>query len=105
PPGAVETSEGTQKVARAIAPSGASAGLGCAKPRWQAHIGPPCGLSGFDVSGNSLDCVPSVILSAMPTMPTIHIQKSAPGPPSEIAIATPAMLPRPTVAESAVERA
>ena len=26
----------------------------------------------------------------MPTRPTIHIQNSAPGPPSEIAIATPA---------------
>ena len=34
--------------------------------------------------------------SALPTMATIHIQKIAPGPPSTIAIATPAMFPTPT---------
>ena len=33
------------------------------------------------------------------------IQNSAPGPPSEIAVATPAMLPVPTVADSAVDSA
>ena len=38
----------------------------------------------------------------MPTSPIIHIQKSAPGPPAAMAVATPAMLPVPTVAESAV---
>ena len=41
----------------------------------------------------------------MPTAPTTHIQKTAPGPPSETATATPAMLPRPTVPESAVDSA
>ena len=57
------------------------------------------------MSRNIIDCVTSVIFRHMPTTPTIHIQKSAPGPPREIAMATPAMLPRPTVAESAVDNA
>ena len=38
----------------------------------------------------------------MPTSAVIHIQNSAPGPPIAIAVATPAMLPVPTVAASAV---
>ena len=47
----------------------------------------------------------SVSLTAMPKKPTIHIQKMAPGPPNAMARATPPMLPRPTVAESAAESA
>ncbi len=42
---------------------------------------------------------------AMPRKAVTHIQKRAPGPPQWIAIATPAMFPIPTVAESAVVRA
>ena len=42
---------------------------------------------------------------AIPTSAVIHIQNSAPGPPQWMASATPAMLPMPTVADSAVERA
>ena len=34
----------------------------------------------------------------MPTSAVIHIQNTAPGPPSAIAVATPAMLPTPMVA-------
>ena len=41
----------------------------------------------------------------MPKNAVIHIQNSAPGPPREIAVATPAMLPVPTVADSAVDSA
>ena len=41
----------------------------------------------------------------MPKTPVTHIQKSAPGPPVAIAVATPAMLPVPTVAARAVIRA
>ena len=44
----------------------------------------------------------SAYLVAMPTSAVHHIQKSAPGPPRKIAVATPAMLPVPTVAESTV---
>jgi len=38
----------------------------------------------------------------MPKMALIHIQNGAPGPPVAMAAATPAMLPLPTVAASAV---
>ena len=38
----------------------------------------------------------------MPNRPVIHIQNNAPGPPAAMAVATPAMLPVPTVAASAV---
>ena len=41
----------------------------------------------------------------MPKKAASHIQKSAPGPPSLIAVATPTMLPVPTVAASAVQSA
>ena len=37
--------------------------------------------------------------------PLIHIQNIAPGPPIEIATATPAIFPIPTVAERAVVKA
>ena len=46
--------------------------------------------------------VTSEYLVAMPSPAVTHIQKSAPGPPQWIARATPAMLPMPTVADSAV---
>ena len=38
----------------------------------------------------------------MPNNAVIHIQKIAPGPPKNIAVATPAMFPVPTVADKAV---
>ena len=49
--------------------------------------------------------VHSVYFRAMPKNAVTHIQKRAPGPPMRMASATPAMLPIPTVAESAVVRA
>ena len=49
--------------------------------------------------------VHSVNLDAMPSRPTMIIQKVAPGPPMASAAPTPAMLPRPTVPDSAVARA
>jgi hypothetical protein len=44
----------------------------------------------------------SEYLVAMPSKPVIHIQNTAPGPPRVIAVATPTMLPMPTVAANAV---
>ena len=41
----------------------------------------------------------------MPRTPDTQSQKRAPGPPSAIAVATPAMLPTPTVEASAVATA
>ena len=42
---------------------------------------------------------------AIPTIALIHIQNNAPGPPKEIATATPAILPIPTVLDKAVDKA
>ena len=47
----------------------------------------------------------SEYFDAIPSTPVTHIQNSAPGPPIPIAVATPTMLPVPTVAASAVVRA
>ena len=47
----------------------------------------------------------SANLVHMPSTPDTHSQNSAPGPPIEIAVATPAMLPTPTVDASAVATA
>ena len=52
-----------------------------------------------------MERVTSVSLIDMPKKPTVHIQKMAPGPPRAMASATPPMLPRPTVAESAADNA
>ncbi len=41
----------------------------------------------------------------IPTNAVTHIQNNAPGPPNEIAAATPAMLPIPTVEANAVDKA
>ena len=43
--------------------------------------------------------------AVIPKTAVIHIQKTAPGPPTWMATATPAMLPSPTVAERALVRA
>ena len=45
--------------------------------------------------------VHSTNLELMPNSPAMIIQKVAPGPPSDTATATPAMLPTPTVPLSA----
>ena len=47
----------------------------------------------------------SAYLVIMPKKADTHIQKIAPGPPAAIAVATPTMLPVPTVAASAVASA
>ncbi|MPM79220.1 hypothetical protein SDC9_126253 [bioreactor metagenome] len=44
----------------------------------------------------------SAYLVAIPKSADTHIQKSAPGPPEAMAVATPTMLPVPAVAASAV---
>ena len=92
----------TQKMPPMVAPSRPPAFLNRLST---TYIGPPWGLSGSERSRLNMDCVTSVILSAMPRSPMTHIQKTAPGPPNAIASATPAMLPRPMVAESAAESA
>ncbi len=48
---------------------------------------------------------PSAYFVAIPKNAAIHIQRSAPGPPSLMAVATPTILPVPTVAARAVASA
>ena len=48
---------------------------------------------------------PSAYLVAIPKKAAIHIQKIAPGPPTLTAVATPTMLPVPTVAARATQSA
>ena len=52
-----------------------------------------------------MDSVPSKNLVDMPTRALTHIQKTVPGPPIDKAMATPAMLPIPTVAAMALSNA
>ncbi len=47
----------------------------------------------------------SPYLVIMPKKALTHIQKTAPGPPTVMAVATPTMLPVPTVLARAVETA
>ncbi len=49
--------------------------------------------------------VHSTNLEDIPIKPAKIIQKVAPGPPKDIAIATPAILPKPTVPDNAAVRA
>ena len=76
-----------------------------AKFRSTTHIGPPLGLSASSIFLCIIDSDTSLNLMAIPKKPTTHIQNTAPGPPSEIAKATPPIFPSPTVADNAVESA
>ncbi len=49
--------------------------------------------------------VASAIFTVIAKKPKMMIHSAAPGPPTVIATATPAMLPRPTVPESSVASA
>ncbi len=63
-----------------------------------AYIGPPTCSPLASTSRYCTATTTSAYLVAMPTSAVHHIQNSAPGPPSAMAVATPAMLPVPTVA-------
>ena len=74
-------------------------------PLVMKYIGPPCKtpLLSFPLYIRLSEHVKNFV--AIPTIAVIHIQKRAPGPPIVIATATPAMLPKPTVAAIAVDNA
>src|SRR3569833_1364158 len=99
------SSDQQNNAARMRARTFAALPRGAPKPRVTTHIAPPRGLSGSEVSRYIMASVTSTVLFAIPKKPGIHIQNCAPGPPTAIATATPAILPRPTVPESAVESA
>ena len=63
------------------------------------YIGPPCTSSRSSLPLYIMASVPSKNFVAIPRSALTHIQKMAPGPPTTRAIATPAMLPSPTVDE------
>ena len=63
-----------------------------------AYIGPPTQRPSASRSRKCTASTTSAYFVAMPTSAVIHIQNTAPGPPSAIAVATPAMLPTPIVA-------
>src|SRR5918993_2887763 len=71
-------------------------------PFLMAYIGPPMCSPFSSTSRYCTASTTSQYLVAKPTRAVIHIQNRAPGPPSAIAVATPTMLPVPTVAASAV---
>ena len=95
----------TQNSQPAARPTPAQRGFSSASPLATTHMGPPWGAPPASMLRYSMDKVTSVSLRAMPIRPTTHIQKIAPGPPRATAMATPPMLPSPTVADSAVDRA
>ena len=67
-----------------------------------AYIGPPASSPLASNSRYLTASTTSPYLVAMPTSAVIHIQNSAPGPPTAMAVATPAILPVPTVADRQV---
>src|SRR5688500_12964667 len=69
------------------------------------YIGPPCISPRESLPLYITDRVLVKKLVDIPTIAVTHIQNNAPGPPIEMAAATPAMLPIPTVDASAVESA
>ncbi len=71
-------------------------------PRLRYSCGPPRCSPFSSTTRNFEPRKASEYLDAMPSRPVTHIQNRAPGPPIPIAVATPAMLPTPTVAASAV---
>ena len=75
------------------------------KPSVIKYIGPPCifPAESFPLNIIANDDVKNLV--DIPIIPLTHIQKIAPGPPIDIATETPAILPIPTVADKAVDKA
>ena len=75
------------------------------RPFLIAYMGPPTHWPLAFFSRYFTATTTSAYLVAMPTRAVIHIQNTAPGPPTAMAVATPAILPVPTVADRAVIKA
>jgi hypothetical protein len=73
-------------------------------PCFIAYIGPPAISPTLFVSRYLTARTDSPYFVESPNSALIHIQTKAPGPPRTMAVATPTILPVPTVAESAVIR-
>src|SRR6056297_863454 len=97
--------QNTAKTAAHTLPSVASTGPRPARPRDSVHIGPPDTVPSSFSMRYLTPSEHSTNFEAMPRNPASIIHGTAPGPPTDTAIATPAMLPNPTVPESAVASA
>ena len=75
------------------------------RPRSRAYIGPPIMRPLALRTRYFMAKSPSAYLVAMPNTPVSQHQSTAPGPPSDMAVATPMMLPVPMVAASEVASA
>ena len=69
------------------------------------YMAPPTQLPAGVFSRKCTESSTSENLVIMPTRAVTHIQNSAPGPPSAMAVATPTILPVPISAAKAVIRA
>ena len=74
-------------------------------PSTITYIGPPCISPAESFPLYIIAKVQVKYFVTTPTNALTHIQKTAPGPPTFMAIATPAILPIPTVAAKAVDKA
>ncbi len=75
------------------------------RPRSSEYIGPPSILPDGIFTRYLMASRPSLYFVAMPKTPVSQHHNTAPGPPNEIAVATPMMLPVPMVAARAVAKA
>ena len=75
------------------------------RPCVMMYMGPPCGLPCSSLPLYMMLNAPSKNLVVMPSSALTHIQKMTPGPPTDSAMATPAILPMPTVAAMALSNA
>ena len=71
-------------------------------PFFMVNMGPPFISPLSFTSRYLLASIHSAYLVVMPNAAESHIHTSAPGPPANMAVATPTMLPVPMVADSAV---
>ena len=72
------------------------------KPSIIKYIGPPCKTPALSFPLNMIAKVDVKNFVDIPITALTHIQKTAPGPPIEIATATPAIFPIPMVEDKAV---
>ena len=80
----------------------APASPGLCSPFFRYSIGPPCHAPSRPRVRYSMPSTFSAKAVIMPKKAETHIQNTAPGPPMVSAVATPAMLPVPAAAASAV---
>ena len=75
------------------------------RPSTIKYMGPPCNWPALSFPRNIIANDEVKNLVDIPTTALTHIQNKAPGPPIEIATATPAILPIPIVDDNAVDNA